>query len=133
VLCGIIAKGDRERGTWREKNCDFGGKGAEGSRAGRIGGPVAGENIVIVRAGTRVLRRKRAAATRNQLGGAAQIEGEDMPQAAAKGEVAGTHTPFFMAQEPLLKQSERAYGSRRTVVIDTTVPWQRRSAASPHA
>jgi 8-hydroxy-5-deazaflavin:NADPH oxidoreductase len=96
----------------------LGGTGPEGSGlANRLAR--AGEHIVI---GSRDAERAQETAQqlRNQIGGAAQIEGADNTAAAAQCEVAVLTLPFS-GQVPLLKQLKGVW-KPGTVVIDTTVP-----------
>lgn len=96
----------------------LGGTGAEGSGlANRLAR--AGERVVI---GSRDAQRAEQAAKelRDQIGGAAQIEGADNASAAAQCEIAVLTVPFS-GQAALLKQLKTVW-KPGTVVIDTTVP-----------
>jgi 8-hydroxy-5-deazaflavin:NADPH oxidoreductase len=105
----------------------LGGTGPEGSGlANRLAR--AGEHIVI---GSREASRAQETAQqlRNQVGGAAQIEGADNAAAAAQCEIAVLTLPFS-GQAPLLKQL-KAVWKPGTVVIDTTVPLATTVGGSP--
>jgi NADPH-dependent F420 reductase len=105
----------------------LGGTGPEGSGlANRLAR--AGEHIVI---GSRDAGRaqKTAQQLRNQIGGAAQIEGADNAAAAARCEIAVLTLPFS-GQAPLLKQLKGVW-KPGTVVIDTTVPLAATVGGSP--
>jgi 8-hydroxy-5-deazaflavin:NADPH oxidoreductase len=105
----------------------LGGTGPEGSGlANRLAR--AGEHIVI---GSREASRAQETAQqlRNQIGGAAQIEGADNAAAAAQCEIAVLTLPFS-GQAPLLKQL-KAVWKPGTVVIDTTVPLATTVGGSP--
>ena len=105
----------------------LGGTGPEGSGlANRLAR--AGEHIVI---GSRDAGRAQETAQqlRNQIGGAAQIEGADNAAAAAQCEVAVLTLPFS-GQSPLLKQLKGVW-KPGTVVIDTTVPLAATVGGSP--
>ena len=105
----------------------LGGTGPEGSGlANRLAR--AGEHIVI---GSRDAGRAQETAQqlRNQIGGAAQIEGADNAAAAAQCEVAVLTLPFS-GQAPLLKQLKGVW-KPGTVVIDTTVPLAATVGGSP--
>ena len=105
----------------------LGGTGPEGSGlANRLAR--AGERIVI---GSREASRAQEAAQqlRNQIGGAAYIEGADNAAAAAQCEVAVLTIPFS-GQAPLLKQLKGLW-KPGTVVIDTTVPLAATVGGSP--
>jgi NADPH-dependent F420 reductase len=105
----------------------LGGTGPEGSGlANRLAR--AGEHIVI---GSRDVGRAQETAQqlRNQIGGAAQIEGADNAAAAAQCEVAVLTLPFS-GQAPLLKQLKGVW-KPGTVVIDTTVPLAATVGGSP--
>src|SRR5258707_5902164 len=94
----------------------LGGTGPEGAGlANRLAR--AGEHIVI---GSRDAARARETARqlRNQIGGAAEIEGGDNAAAAAQCEIAVLTLPLS-GPAPLLKQLQGAWKTR-TVVIDTT-------------
>jgi NADPH-dependent F420 reductase len=96
----------------------LGGTGAEGSGlANRLAR--AGEEIVI---GSRDAQRAQEAAKqlREQIGGAAHIEGTDNVSAAGQCEVAVLTVPFS-GQAALLKQLKSVW-KPGTIVIDTTVP-----------
>ena len=96
----------------------LGGTGAEGSGlANRLAR--AGDRVVI---GSRDAQRAEQAAKelRDQIGGAAQIEGADNASAAAQCEIAVLTVPFS-GQAALLKQLKTVW-KPGTVVIDTTVP-----------
>jgi len=96
----------------------LGGTGPEGlGLANRLARP--GEQIVI---GSRDAQRAQDAAKqlREQIGGAAQIEGTDNVSAAGQCEVAILTVPFS-GQAALLKQLKGAW-KPGTIVIDTTVP-----------
>jgi 8-hydroxy-5-deazaflavin:NADPH oxidoreductase len=96
----------------------LGGTGAEGSGlANRLAR--AGERIVI---GSRDAQRAQETAKqlREQIGGAAQIEGTGNVSAAAQCEVAILTVPFS-GQAALLKQLKSVW-KPGTIVIDTTVP-----------
>jgi 8-hydroxy-5-deazaflavin:NADPH oxidoreductase len=96
----------------------LGGTGAEGSGlANRLAR--AGERVVI---GSRDADRAEQAAKelRDQIGGAAQIEGADNASAAAQCEIAVLTVPFS-GQAALLKQLKTVW-KPGTVVIDTAVP-----------
>ena len=105
----------------------LGGTGPEGSGlANRLAR--AGEHIVI---GSRDAGRAQETAQqlRNQIGGAAQIEGADNAAAAAQCEIAVLTLPFS-GQAPLLKQLKGVW-KPGTVVIDTTVPLAATVGGSP--
>src|SRR5690349_16292946 len=105
----------------------LGGTGPEGSGlANRLAR--AGEHIVI---GSREASRAQETAQqlRNQIGGAAQIEGADNAAAAAQCEIAVLTLPFS-GQAPLLKQL-KAVWKPGTVVIDTTVSLAATLGGSP--
>src|SRR6267154_1171596 len=105
----------------------LGGTGPEGSGlANRLAR--AGEHIVI---GSRDAARAKEAAQqlRNQIGGAAKIEGADNAAAAAECEVAVLTLPFS-GLAPLLKQLKGVWRPG-TVVIDTTVPLAATVGGSP--
>jgi len=105
----------------------LGGTGPEGlGLANRLAR--AGEHIVI---GSRDAGRAQETAQqlRNQIGGAAQIEGADNAAAAAECEVAVLTLPFS-GQAPLLKQLKGVW-KPGTVVIDTTVPLAATVGGSP--
>jgi 8-hydroxy-5-deazaflavin:NADPH oxidoreductase len=105
----------------------LGGTGPEGSGlANRLAR--ASEHIVI---GSREASRAQETAQqlRNQIGGAAQIEGADNAAAAAQCEIAVLTLPFS-GQAPLLKQL-KAVWKPGTVVIDTTVPLATTVGGSP--
>jgi NADPH-dependent F420 reductase len=114
------------RGGWTKGSEDLmarkiailGGTGPEGSGlANRLAR--AGEQIVI---GSRDAQRAQEAATqlREQIGGAALIEGADNASAAGQCEVAILTVPFS-GQAALLKQLKSVW-KPGTIVIDTTVP-----------
>jgi len=105
----------------------LGGTGPEGSGlANRLAR--AGEHIVI---GSRDAGRAQETAQRlrNQIGGAAQIDGADNAAAAAQCEIAVLTLPFS-GQAPLLKQLKGVW-KPGTVVIDTTVPLAATVGGSP--
>ena len=105
----------------------LGGTGPEGSGlANRLAR--AGEHIVI---GSRDVGRAQETAQqlRNQIGGAAQIEGADNAAAAAQCEIAVLTLPFS-GQATLLKQLKGVW-KPGTVVIDTTVPLAATVGGSP--
>jgi len=105
----------------------LGGTGPEGSGlANRLAR--AGEHIVI---GSRDAGRAQETAQRlrNQIGGAAQIEGADNAAAAAQCEIAVLTLPFS-GQALLLKQLKGVW-KPGTVVIDTTVPLAATVGGSP--
>src|SRR5258708_20235464 len=105
----------------------LGGTGPEGSGlANRLAR--AGEHIVI---GSRDAGRAQETAQRlrNQIGGAAQIEGADNATAATQCEIAVLTLPFS-GQAPLLKQLKGVW-KPGTVVIDTTVPLAATVGGSP--
>src|ERR1700716_2218300 len=105
----------------------LGGTGPEGSGlANRLAR--AGEHIVI---GSRDAGRAQETAQqlRNQIGGAAQVEGADNAAAAAQCEIAVLTLPFS-GQAPLLKQLKGLW-KPGTVVIDTTVPLAATVGGSP--
>jgi NADPH-dependent F420 reductase len=105
----------------------LGGTGPEGSGlANRLAR--SGEHIVI---GSREASRAQETAQqlRNQIGGAAQVEGADNAAAAAQCEIAVLTLPFS-GQAPLLKQL-KAVWKPGTVVIDTTVPLATTVGGSP--
>jgi len=105
----------------------LGGTGPEGSGlANRLAR--AGEHIVI---GSRDAGRAQETAQqlRNQIGGAAQIEGADNAAAAAQCEIAVLTLPFS-GQALLLKQLKGVW-KPGTVVIDTTGPLAATVGGSP--
>jgi hypothetical protein len=105
----------------------LGGTGPEGSGlANRLAR--AGEHIVI---GSRDAGRAQETAQqlRNQIGGAAKIEGTDNAAAATLCEIAVLTLPFA-GQAPLLKQLKGVW-KPGTVVIDTTVPLAATVGGSP--
>jgi hypothetical protein len=105
----------------------LGGTGPEGSGlANRLAR--AGEHIVI---GSREASRAQETAQqlRNQIGGAAQVEGTDNAAAVAQCEVTVLTLPFS-GQAPLLKQLKGVW-KPGTVVIDTTVPLAATVGGSP--
>ena len=105
----------------------LGGTGPEGSGlANRLAR--AGEHIVI---GSRDAGRAQETAQqlRNQIGGAAQIDGADNAAAAAQCNIAVLTLPFS-GQAPLLKQLKGVW-KPGTVVIDTTVPLAATVGGSP--
>jgi NADPH-dependent F420 reductase len=105
----------------------LGGTGPEGSGlANRLAR--AGEHIVI---GSRDAGRAQETALqlRNQIGGAATIEGTDNAAAATLCEIAVLTLPF-PGQAPLLKQLKGVW-KPGTVVIDTTVPLAATVGGSP--
>ena len=105
----------------------LGGTGPEGAGlANRLAR--AGEHIVI---GSRDAGRAQETAQRlrNQIGGAAQIEGADNAAAAAQCEIAVLTLPFS-GQALLLKQLKGVW-KPGTVVIDTTVPLAATVGGSP--
>ncbi len=105
----------------------LGGTGPEGAGlANRLAR--AGEHIVI---GSRDAGRAQETAQqlRNQIGGAAQIDGADNAAAAAQCNIAVLTLPFS-GQAPLLKQLKGVW-KPGTVVIDTTVPLAATVGGSP--
>ena len=105
----------------------LGGTGPEGSGlANRLAR--AGEHVVI---GSRDAGRAQETAQqlRNQIGGAAKIEGADNAAAATQCEIAVLTLPFS-GQAPLLKQLKGLW-KPGTVVIDTTVPLAATVGGSP--